>query len=230
MPRVPGSSYGKKSPGSLSAPYNKSGIYAGGSITRPKSVVPKSSREQKVVGRKTRVPSGVFRGGVGGSGVVKDQWVSEPGGKRTYVTTPEPTKGSGGAVPPAYKETMRRKAASGVDAGASRNAPGRPRRASKRGEDNPDPVADTTPKDTTPKDTTPKEDKAPTTTTSTSTTSSSSGDKPKKKTAPAVPGSLNYFMKQTMGDGRKNARNRAYQMFKNYKKSGKLPGDISSAS
>jgi hypothetical protein len=36
-------------------------------------------------------------------------------------------------------------------------------------------------------------------------------------------------MKMTMKDGKKNARNRAYQMFKNYKKSGKLPSDMGSA-
>lgn len=234
MPLAPGRPP-KKPSNSSAAPFNKSGAFAGGSTgsgsatyqPKPKTPMNPNQRIQQNVKAKQ---SGTFLGGVAGSGTVKDQFVGEGADKR-YVQVPDPIKGSGGAVPPSYNQSKRNAAAAGIDAGSSRNAPGKPGRAPKKvvvpvGDADAGRPAPTAPEDTKPKDPKPKEDKAPTTTTSTST--SSSGDT-KKKTAPAVPGSLNYFMKQTKGDGRGNASNRAYQMFKNYKKSGKLPGDVSSA-
>jgi len=241
MPLAPGRPP-KKPTNSSAAPFNKSGAFAGGSTGsgsatyQPKPKTPMNPNQRIQQGVKAK-QSGTFLGGVTGSGTVKDQFVGEGADKR-YVQVPDPIKGSGGAVPPSYNQAKRNAAAAGIDAGSSRSAPGKPGRAPKK-VDVPvgDADADTgRPAPTAPKDTTPKEDSAPKDTTTTSTkdttksssSSTSSSDK-KKNSAPAVPGSLNYFMNQTMGDGRKNARNRAYQMFKNYKKSGKLPGDVSSA-
>jgi hypothetical protein len=42
-------------------------------------------------------------------------------------------------------------------------------------------------------------------------------DTSETKKAPAAPGSLNYFMKKTASDGKGNARNRAYTLFKREK-------------
>jgi hypothetical protein len=229
MPLAPGRPP-KKSPTASADVVNRSGAFAGGSTgsgtatykPKPKTPMNPNQRIQQSVKAKQ---SGTFLGGVAGSGTVKDQWVGEGADKR-YVQVPDPVKGSGGPVPPSYNQTKRNAAAAGIDAGSSRNAPGKPGRAPKKVDV---PVGDADagrPAPTAPKDKKPKEDKASTTTTSTST--SSSGDT-EKKTAPAVPGSLNYFMKMTMKDGRKNQRNRAYQMFKNYKKTGKLPSDMGSA-
>jgi hypothetical protein len=58
---------------------------------------------------------------------------------------------------------------------------------------------------------------------------SDKASKAKASKMPAAPGTLNYFMRMTMKDSKGNDRARAYQMFKNYKKSGKLPGDMGSA-
>ena len=38
--------------------------------------------------------------------------------------------------------------------------------------------------------------------------------KPARPSVPAVRGSLNYYMKKTMADGKGNARNRAYALWK----------------
>ena len=216
----------------IADPFNKSGIFAGaatGSGTakyQPKPKVPKSPRGQASYNVQAK-KSGTFQGGPTGSGVVKDQWVGEGADKR-YVQVPEPVKGSGGPVPPSYNQTKRNAAAAGIDAGTSRNAPKR------------SPKTATTPKDqgdsrgtpTSATTTAPKSDTGSSAKASTSAATTSSkpagGEKP-KKSAPAVPGTLNYFMQMTMKDGKKNSRNRAYQMFKNYKKSGKLPGDMGSA-
>lgn len=55
---------------------------------------------------------------------------------------------------------------------------------------------------------------------SSSTSTSAAGKKPgESKTVPAVPGTLNYFMKKAAASGDKNVKNRAYQMYKNYKDS-----------
>jgi hypothetical protein len=43
-------------------------------------------------------------------------------------------------------------------------------------------------------------------------------DSSDKKTIP-VPGTLNYFMRKTEKDGKGNAKNRAYTMWKRYKQS-----------
>jgi hypothetical protein len=187
-----------------------------------------SPREQIVYNVEAK-KSGTFQGGPTGSGVVKDQWVGS-GADRRYVQAPEPIKGSGGRVPLSYTGKKRSEAAAGVNAGTSRNAPKRsttkatPANPPTGDGGRPSPSRDNTPAPTPPKDQdTPTRD-----TSSNSTSSSSSSDKP-AKSAPAVPGTLNYFMKMTMKDGKKNARNRAYQMFKNYKKSGKLPSDMGSA-
>ena len=42
-------------------------------------------------------------------------------------------------------------------------------------------------------------------------------DTSQTKKAPAVPGSLNYFMQKTAKDNKGNARNRAYTLFKREK-------------
>lgn len=53
-----------------------------------------------------------------------------------------------------------------------------------------------------------------------STSAPAAGKKPgESKTVPAVPGTLNYFMKKAAASGDKNVKNRAYQMYKNYKDS-----------
>lgn len=164
--------------------------------------------------------------GVSGSGNPTDQWVGKGADKR-YVQVPKAnTDRNRVSTPASTTETNRRNAADGVNAGASRGAPTR------------SPKAATAPKDQgdsrgTPTQTTSTTSKSggsakASTSTSSSAGKASGGEKP-KKSAPAVPGTLNYFMQMTMKDGKKNARNRAYQMFKNYKKSGKLPGDMGSA-
>lgn len=163
--------------------------------------------------------------GVMGSGSPKDQWVGK-GEDRRYVQVPKANTDAGkGSVPASSSERNRAAAAAGVNAGNSRNAPHRSTtKASPQNQggsrEAPGTTASTSP-------TTTSSPSKPATGTSAKSTPSSS-DKP-QKSAPAVPGTLNYFMKMTMGDGKKNARNRAYQMFKNYKKSGKLPGDMGSA-
>jgi len=225
----------KKPTGTESADaVNKSGAFAGGSMGSgsakytPTWESPKSERGRASYNVQAK-KSGTFQGGPTGSGVVKDQWVGSGADKR-YVQVPKANAGSGGPVPPSYNQTKRNAAAAGIDAGSSRNAPKRsttkatPPNPPTGDGGRPSPGGDNTPAPTPPKDQdTPTRD-----TSSNSTSSSSSNDKP-AKSAPAVPGSLNYFMKMTMGDGKKNARNRAYQMFKNYKKSGKLPSDMGSA-
>ena len=216
-------------------PFNESGIFAGASTGsgtakyQPKPKVPKGPREQASYNLQAK-KSGTFQGGPTGSGVVKDQFVGEGADKR-YVQVPEPVKGSGGPVPPSVGQAKRNAAAAGIDAGTSRNAPKKRGQAPKPAEE---PVKDTdtarpAPGEKKGEPTKPKEDEAPKGDDTTSSSSSSSSSDKADKSAPAVPGTLNYFMKMTMKDGKKNSRNRAYQMFKNYKKSGKLPGDMGSA-
>jgi len=169
-----------------------------------------------------------------GSGNPTDQWVGK-GSDRRYVQVPKASTDRGKvSTPVSTTESNRASAAAGVNAGASRNAPTRKAPTSASPKDQGDsrgaPIGSDSaaaPKRDGGKPSKPAND-APASSSSASSSSASSGDKP-KKAAPAVPGTLNYFMKMTMSDGKKNARNRAYQMFKNYKKSGKLPGDMGSA-
>lgn len=229
-----GFSTGRPKPTGVPAGMNQSGIFAGGPGSsgsgKAKSPAEKASGTTGYNTRGAqagRTAGGAAKTGLMGSGVVKDQWVGKGKDKR-YVQVPKPNDDRGKGVTPSYAERNRSAAAAGVDAGTSRNAPKR------------SPKTATTPKDqgdsrgtpTSATTTAPKSDTGSSAKASTSAATTSSkpagGEKP-KKSAPAVPGTLNYFMQMTMKDGKKNSRNRAYQMFKNYKKSGKLPGDMGSA-
>jgi hypothetical protein len=235
---------GRPKPTGVPAGMNQSGIFAGGpgSSGSGKS----KSEAEKAAGttgyntrgaQAGRTAGGAAKTGVTGSGNPTSQWVGT-GKDRRYVQIPKANTGSGGVAPPSYREQKRREARDGVNAGTSRNAPTRVNRSTatqdqgasrgtpEREQENNPPKQD----DAAKQNDAPKQETSSKVSTSTSSgsSSSSSSDKP-KKSAPAVPGTLNYFMKMTMKDGKKNARNRAYQMFKNYKKSGKLPSDMGSA-
>ena len=230
MPLVPGRPQ-KKSPTASADVVNRSGAFAGGS-TGSGTATYQPQYGKPVTGNAKRAiltgayASGTFRGGPSGSGVVKDQWVGEGADKR-YVQVPDPVKGSGGAVPRSYTQ-IKRDNAKNVDAGTSRNAPRRQQNPTPPKEDESADQKPTESADANQQKNEQKNNSADTSSSSSSSASSSSGGKA-GKSAPAVPGTLNYFMRMTMKDGKKNARNRAYQMFKNYKKSGKLPGDMGSA-
>jgi hypothetical protein len=156
----------------------------------------------------------------------KGEWRGRGDDKR-YVGVPDPIKDKR-VHTKNYKERSVDAAKAGVDAGTSRNAPGRPGRAPKKadvpagagdgGRPAPGKGADA-----------PKDDTQSGGAASGAKSGGSGGASKPSKSAPALPGTLNYFMRMTMKDGRKNQRNRAYQMFKNYKKTGKLPGDMGSA-
>jgi hypothetical protein len=163
----------------------------------------------------------VGRTAPGTGALPKGEWRGRGDDKR-YVSVPDPIKDKRVRTKN-YKERAVDTAKAGVDAGTSRGAPKRAKstrvNVSNQGDGRPAPG---------------KGDDAPKTDTKSGGSAgaksggSAASDKP-SKSAPALPGTLNYFMRMTMKDGRKNQRNRAYQMFKNYKKTGKLPSDMGSA-
>jgi hypothetical protein len=163
-------------------PFNKSGIFAGGSTGSGayKYVKPEeqmSPGEKRDYLRKA-ASSDIFRGGVTGSGVVKSGMYGEKGtDKYKYVTIVEPNRDDR----PASKEYT------------SGDAPrqGRDDGDGRRGSDN-------------------------------DSSGSDSDSSPK-----GGPGSLNYYMKKTLADGRPNAKNRAYTLMKRERKRARQRGNDS---
>jgi hypothetical protein len=169
-----------------------------------------------------------------GSGIATDQWVGK-GKDKKYVQVPKPNDDRGKGVTPSYRERQRSEAAAGVNAGTSRNAP--TRKATKTT------VEDQGASRGTPSRSANTQAKAadePTTSTASNTGAASSGStssasasggaqgkaaaSAKADKVPAVPGSLNFFMKKAAAAGDKNVKNRAYQMWKNSKADKKPAG------
>jgi len=176
MAGPPRKDYGK----TTATPFNKSGIFAGGSTTSGTS----KTREKGRMGYRERMKylaeaakSKTFRGGVTGSGTSPKSGMYGSGKDRKYVDVPEPNKDrreSDGAFKggPTGSGTMtaadKKSAPRMAGTGAHKADDG------KRGSH-----------------------------------SSGSGS-----SATAAPGSLNYFMQKTLADGRGNAKNRAYTLYK----------------
>jgi hypothetical protein len=215
---------------------NQSGIFAGGpggsGSGNAKSEAEKAAGTTGFNTRGAqagRTAGGAAKTGLMGSGVVKDQWVGK-GKDKKYVQVPKPNDDRGKGVTPSYADRNRSAAAAGVDAGTSRNAPKRTQKTA------------TTPQDQGTSRGTPTRgdgstSKAEPTTTSTTTSASAASasgksaasqtakaNDAKAKKVPAVPGSLNFFMKKAAAAGDKNVKNRAYQMWKNSKADKKPAG------
>ena len=164
MAGPPRKDYGK----TTATPFNKSGIFAGGSTTsgtaKAKDKGPMGTRERMGYLAEA-AKSKTFRGGVGGSGgSVKSQWVGE-GKDRKYVNVAEANKDSRKGAE-AFK---------GGPTGSGTATVADKKRDAGRGGSH----------------------------------SSGSGG-----SVTAAPGSLNYFMQKTGADGKGNAKNRAYTLYK----------------
>jgi hypothetical protein len=164
MAGPPRKDYGK----TTATPFNKSGIFAGGSTTSGTSKTP----EKGPMGQRERMgylaeaaKSKTFRGGVGGSGTSPKSGMYGSGKDRKYVDVPEPNKDSRKGAE-AFK--------GGPTGSGSMTAADKKRDAGRGG----------------------------------SHSSGSGGS------ATAAPGSLNYFMQKTGADGKGNAKNRAYTLYK----------------
>jgi len=165
-------------------PFNKSGIFAGGSTgsgsykyVKPDET-PMSPRDRQEYVRKA-VKSGAFRGGVTGSGFFESGMYGEPGTDTyKYKNIPEPNKDD---RPAAKEYTSGDAPRQGRDDGDGRRGSG--------DDDSSGSDSDSSPK--------------------------------------GGPGSLNYYMKKTLADGRPNARNRAYTLMKRERKRARQRGNDS---
>lgn len=223
------SQYGKTWSKSAPLGMNKSGMFLGGpsgsgnAKEKPQSYANVSGH---VLGRAKN--SGASVTGPTGSGSPTDKWVGS-GVNRHYASVPEANKDRGKvSTPTSYIGGKRDEAAKGVNAGTSRQVERAESSSSsggtaKTGVGGTTASASVSPNAASNKK--PQKNPKPKVTSSGKASPTSSGAAPEKK-VPAVPGSLNYFMKKAAASGDKNVRNRAYQMWKNSKKS---PGFVTPA-